>query len=387
MPIQPGSSYRIKNQRSNLYLSVVGNSLKESALLEQRELQPNGQDRLSQVWHVFPLDFGSYLLVNKASGLVVNIAWNSTDSSARAEQYRLQTPGAGTEPAQQWLLRDSGGGVYEIINNKSQQLLSVVWYSEEPSALIEQYPHTSDERSGAQRWLLEVEDEYPVVADLTRRPDTGIGDIHRMTSYEPTQSNQTEPVEIAAMAYPFVLVHDPYYDRQRQAQEYPYYILRRKGFWQREYSYEHGGAGDFNMSEQTTVGLTTTAAATVEHTASISVTAEAGFGLHGFGASLTATISNELMVTTTHEEVRNHSKQETIQRSYHADKRVTEAVWYRNDRYVLERLDGTVVLSWTTRNPNMTVNDAYPRARPQATLTGSAPSRGGSSRKSSGTGR
>ena len=93
------------------------------------------------------------------------------------------------------------------------------------------------------------------------------------------------------------------------------------------------------------------------------------------------------MVTTTHEEVRNHSKQETIQRSYHADKRVTEAVWYRNDRYVLERLDGTVVLSWTTRNPNMTVNDAYPRARPQATLTGSAPSRGGSSRKSSGTGR
>jgi hypothetical protein len=365
MPIQPGSSYRIKNKRSNLYLSVVGNSLKESALLEQREVQA-GQDRMSQVWHVFPLDFGSYLLVNKASGLVVNIAWNSTDSSAKAEQYRLQTPGE-EQPAQQWFLRDSGDGVYEIINNKSQQLLSVVWYSQEPSALIEQYPHTSDERSDAQRWLLEVEDEYKVVADLTRRPDTDIGDIHRMTSYQPTPANQTEPVEIAAMAYPFVLVHDPALGRQRQAQENPYYILRRYGFWQREYSYEHSGAADFNMSEQTTVGLTTTDTGAVERTASISVTAEAGFGLHGFGASLTATISNELMVTTTHEEVKNHSEQETIQRSYHAGKRVTEAVWYRNDRYVLERLDGIVVLSWTTRNPNMTITDAYPSSAPEPT--------------------
>jgi Insecticidal Crystal Toxin, P42/Ricin-type beta-trefoil lectin domain-like len=365
MPIQPGSSYRIKNQRSNLYLSVVGNSLEESALLEQRELQPDGQDRLSQVWHVFPLDFGSYLLVNKASGLVVNIAWNSTISSARAEQYRLQTPGA-EEPAQQWLLRDSDDGAYEIINNKSQQLLNVVRCSKEPAALIEQYPHTSDERSDAQRWLLEVEDEYKVVANLTSLPDTSIGDIHRMTSYQPTPANHTDQVEIAAMAYPFVLVDDPALDRQRQAQENPYYILRRYGFWQREYSYEHGGAAELAVIEQTTVGLTTTDASEVEKTASISVSAEAGFGLHGFGASLTATISNELMVTTTHEEVRNHSREKIAQRTYPAGKRVTEAVWYRSDRYVLERLDGTAVLRWTTRNPNMTITDAYPSRVPKS---------------------
>jgi hypothetical protein len=363
MPIRPGRSYRIKNKRSNLYLSVVDCSLDESAQLDQQELRPYGQDRMSQVWHVFPLDFGSYLLVNKASGLVVNIAGNSIDSSARAEQYLLQTPDQ--KPAQQWLLRDSGGGVYEIINNKSQQLLSVVWYSEKPSALIEQYGHTSDERSDAQRWLLEVEDEYKVVADLTNPPYTGIGDIHRMTSYQPTPSNRTEPVEIAAMAYPFVLVHDPAYDRRRQAQENPYYILRRYGFWQREYSYEHSGASDYTKTKQTTVGLIDTDGTTVEETASISVTAEAGFGLHGFGASLSATISNELMVTTTHEEVRNYSEQETIQRSYHAGNRVMEAVWYRSDRYVLERLDGSQVLEWTTRDPNMASADAWPRGAPE----------------------
>ena len=204
------------------------------------------------------------------------------------------------------------------------------------------------------------------MADLTSLPYTGIiGDIRRMTSYQPTPADHTEPVEIAAMAYPFVLVHDPAYDRRRQARENPYYILRRYGFYQREYSYEHGGAADLIKRKETTVGLTTTDAADVEDTASISVTAEAGFGLHGFGASLTATISNELMVTTTHEEVRNHSELETIERTYHVGNRVTEAVWYRSDLYKLERLDGTVVLDWTTRNPNMTVNDAYPRGAPE----------------------
>ena len=175
------------------------------------------------------------------------------------------------------------------------------------------------------------------------------------------------------MAYPFVLVHDPAYDRRRQARENPYYILRRYGFWQREYSYEHGGAADLTESKQTTVGLTTTDAATVEDTASISVTAEAGFGLHGFGASLTATISNELMVTTTHEEVRNHSELETIERTYHVGNRVTEAVWYRSDLYKLERLDGTVVLDLddpqSKHDRQRRLSKGRSGARPQVALT------------------
>ena len=71
------------------------------------------------------------------------------------------------------------------------------------------------------------------------------------------------------MAYPFVLVEDPALDRQRQAQENPYYILRRYGFWQREFSYQHSGASDLTESKQTTVGLTAAATATVKDTASI----------------------------------------------------------------------------------------------------------------------
>ncbi|MEU4930734.1 hypothetical protein AB0G54_30245 [Streptomyces yokosukanensis] len=208
--------------------------------------------------------------------------------------------------------------------------------------------------------MFEVEDEYKPVLDLPDITYPGIGDIHRMTSYEPTPSAKTDPVEVGAMAYPFPLVRDPAYDRRRQAQDNPYYILRRYGFWERVYSYEHGGASDYTHTEETTVGLTTTNARTVEETTSISVTAEASFGFKGVGASLSTTISHELKVTTTHEEVKSHSKKVTIERNYQAGKRVTEAIWYRSDKYVLERLNGTVVLDWTTRDPNTSVADAYP---------------------------
>ena len=118
------------------------------------------------------------------------------------------------------------------------------------------------------------------------------------------------------MAYPFPFVADPLFGRQRQAQENPYYILRRFGFWERVYSYEHGGASDYRHREETTVGLTTTNARTVEDTTSISVSAEASFGFRGAGASLSTTISRELRVTTTHEEVTQHSRVLELIRDY-----------------------------------------------------------------------
>ncbi len=58
----------------------------------------------------------------------------------------------------------------------------------------------------------------------------GIGDINQ-TSYQPTPSDKTVPVEVGAMAYPYPLVKDSAFGPQRQARENPYYILRRYGHW------------------------------------------------------------------------------------------------------------------------------------------------------------
>ncbi|GAA1911347.1 RICIN domain-containing protein [Streptantibioticus ferralitis] len=351
--IPAGRSYRLKNQQSNLYLNVKSNSLAPSARLEQWNSQPSGS-RIHQTWHVFPLDFGKYLLANKASGLVVNIASNSTKAGAPAEQFTLQPSLHG--PTQVWFLNQVSSGVFRISNEKSQLALNVKSYSPQPSAIVEQWY-----LEHSQAWRFEVEDEYKAVLDLPDIPDTGIGDIHRMTSYQPTPSAKTDAVEVGVMAYPFPLVKDSAFDRQRQARENPYYILRRYGYWERVYSYEHGGASDYTHTEKTTVGLTTANARTVEETTTISVSAEASFGFKGVGASLSTTISQELKVITTHEEVKSHSREVTLERNYQAGRRVTEAIWYRSDKYVLERLDGSKVLEWTTRDPNTSIADAYPR--------------------------
>ncbi|MBT2492923.1 RICIN domain-containing protein [Streptomyces sp. ISL-96] len=357
--IPAGRSYRIKNQRSNLYMNVSGYSANNGQYLELWHLQPQSDsNRRSQIWHVFPLDFGRYLLANKASGQVVNVAGNSTNAGQYLEQYPIQP--LSSRPAQQWMLHDVAAGAVQIINDRSQLLANLRGWSTAPGAVLEQWIPADASQATAQHWLFEVEDEYKRVLDLPDITHPGVGDIHRMTSYQPTPSAKTDPVEVGAMAYPFPLVQDPAYDRRRQAQENPYYILRRYGFWERVYSYEHGGASNYTHTEKTTVGLTTTNAKTVEETTSISVSAEASFGFKGVGASLSSTISHELKVITTHEEVKSHSKEVTIERNYEAGRRVTEAIWYRSDKYVLERLNGTTVLDWTTRDPNTSVADAYP---------------------------
>ena len=363
MQIQAGRSYRIRNRRSGLYMNVRSYSANESAHLELWHLQaPSAANRRSQIWHVFPLDFGSYLLANKASGLVVNVARNSTIPGWHLEQYFLQP--LSDNPAQQWMLHSvgvaSGNVIYEIINSRSQLLANLRNWGTTPSTPLEQWTLADSSHATAQHWFLEVEDEYRRVIDLPEITDPGIGDIHRMTSFQPTASARTAQVEVGSMAYPFPFVADPAFGRQRQAQENPYYILRRFGFWERVFSYEHGGASDYRHREETTVGLTTTNARTVEDTTSISVTAEASFGFRGAGASLSTTMSRELRVTTTHEQVTQHSRVVEITREYQAGRRVTEAIWFRSDRYVLERLNGIVVLEWTTRNPNMSIADAFP---------------------------
>lgn len=356
--IPAGRSYRIKNKRSNLYMNVHEYSDKEGHGLEQWHLQPSGRNRLSQIWHVFALDFGKYLLANKATGQVVNVYENSTAAGKHLQQWPIQPPSA--RPAQEWMLHDVAGGAVQIINAKSQLLANVRSYSTEPGGQLQQWTQASGPDSASQQWLFEIEDEFKPVLDLPNISYPGIGDIHRMTSYKPTPSAKTEPVEVGALAYPFPLVNDPAYDRRRQAQENPYYILRRYGYWERVYSYEHGGASNYTHTDKTTVGLTTTNARTVEDTTNISVTAEASFGFKGVGASLSTTISRELKVTTTTEEVKNHSREVTITREYQAGKRVTEGIWYRSDKYVLQRLNGTVVLEWTTRDPSTSVADAFP---------------------------
>ncbi|MEU9891432.1 RICIN domain-containing protein [Sphaerisporangium sp. NPDC051011] len=358
--IEAGRSYRIKNVNSGYYLNVKSNSTETGARLEQWPMEDGGAKHDAKVWHVFPLDYGAYLFANKNSGFIMKIVDNSTEQTEPVEQYRkLQSPS--TAPSQTWLLEHVSDDTYRVRNQKSNHLMNIYGYSKEKGEWVEQHKDTNNP-SGAksQQWVFEVEDEFERVLNLPTFEDVGIGDIHRMTDFAPTDSDTTDPVEIANFAYPFPFITDQSYNRQRQGRENPYYILRRYGYWKRVYYYEHGGASQHEKKETTYVGLSSRNSTEVEETTSTSVSSEASFGFKGFGSSISTTFAHQMKVTTTSEDITESWVEKTITRTYGPGIRVAEAIWYREDKYVLERLDGTTVMEWTVCDDKVAISDAWP---------------------------
>lgn len=355
----PGRSYWLKNGHSGLYAGVEENKATIGARLDQwfKQDDPNKHD--NKVWHLFPLDSGAYLFANKNSGLVMNVVGNSTATSARVEQKDLQSSGR----SQAWLIEHVSGKTYHVRNEKSTLYLKIFGYSTEKGKPLEQHSYRENgEGAASQKWEFEVEDEYERVLNLPTFEDAHIGDIHRMTDFAPTPKETTDRVEVAAFAYPFVFVRDESYSRQRQAKENPYYILRKYGYWTRVFFHEHSGASEYTRTEGVTVGLTSKEAKSVEETTSISVSAEASFGFKGFGSSIRNTFAQEMKVTVTTEQITESSKTETHELRYPEGKHVSEAIWYRDNDYVLERLDGTKVIEWTVRDPKTYISDAWPNS-------------------------
>lgn len=365
--IPAGRSYRIRNQRSDLYLTVEGYSLNPSARLVQSQLNPVGDgNRMSQVWQVLPFDFGMYMVANKASGLVTNVWGALTTPGANGEQHPLATWDESFD--QEWLLRDAGSpDTFEIVNAKSQLVLTPQDFSTAAGTQTVQLARASGDDAASQQWVFEVEDEYPVVLGLPVISGAGIGDIHRMTSYAPTTSGATDPVEVGVLAYPFPLVSDTAYDIQRQGRENPYYIVRHYVFWERISSYEHGGGSATTKEITVQVGLTNTNSTTIEETVSWGFNADRGMETTANSERMNLTISKSMgvsfskgtTVTTTSETAAGASMAVTLTRAYDAGARVTEAIWYRSDRYVVERMDGSHVLDWTIRDPRTSIADTY----------------------------
>ncbi|GAA2208299.1 hypothetical protein GCM10009850_037570 [Nonomuraea monospora] len=355
-----GRTYVIRNRKSGNVLNVAAYSTGSSAKLETWSLQSD-LNRPSQVWHLFPLDQGTCLLVNKRSGHLANVASNSAQPSAGLEQL---TDGATMHT---WMLREAPGGGYHIVNKRSGLYMNVSGNSSKLSAPVEQY-YLQNTAEAAEVWNLEIEDEYKTVLDAghVERDPADVGDIVRLTSYKQPAKTQTEPVLIGRVALPFVMVADPALPRERQSAESPYYLLSRYGYWKLVYFFEHGGASEYTKTQEVRVGLSTTNAKEVESTVGISVTAEASFGYGGFSGSLSATVSAELKVTTSTSTTQESSRTDTVSRTYPAGKRVSETIWYKEDKYVLTRLDGTTLTEWVVRDPDTCITDAYPSDAPPA---------------------
>ncbi|GGU30037.1 RICIN domain-containing protein [Streptomyces violascens] len=357
MAFTPGRTYRIRNKASNGLVVTPKNWASGETQLQIYGLQTDG-NRIRQIWHVMPLDNDDVMIVNKKTGLCFNVHQNSTAPSTGVQQYDIQSPAVNS--SQKWMLRPATSGYYTVVNKKSGLELTPQNWGTSPSTNLQQYTPGGPGERERQYWALEVEDEYPQITGLrpVDRDPNDIGDVIRLTGFTEPSRDSTPEVLIGQLAVPFFTIGDS--SPQWQVDNSPYYILKRYGYWQKVFFYEHPGTSRVTKTKKVTVGLTTSTGKTVEETTGISVTAEASFAYKGFSASLSTTYSRELKVTTYTGEVHEHSTEDTIEREYQADHvRIAECLWYRGDRYTVERMDGTKVLEWNTLNPAVEVLDGH----------------------------
>ncbi|SEC10046.1 Insecticidal Crystal Toxin, P42 [Streptomyces sp. 2231.1] len=361
MALAPGKTYQIVNKRSNLALTPKSWSTGPSTV-DQYDIQASGAgNAISQTWHLFPMDGNDYLLVNKRGGMALTPEYWSTGPSG-LDQYHIQREDK--RPHQLWNLVDRGSGWYQIINKASGLAITPERWSGGRSAVDVYYAQQpGDANFDSQLWKFQLVDTYRPVTDLqpVPWPADGVGDVIRLTGHTMPEPARTPEVLIGQVAVPFA-VQDGGGSADQQAQHNPYLILKQYGYWERVFYYEHSGLSQYEEKQRTTIGLTTSNRTEVERTTSISVTAEAGFVFKGFSAGISTTVTDQLRVLRATEETETSEKEDIITRTYFVGDRVTEALWYRGDHFVLQRMDGSQVAEWRTRDKRSSVLDGWPRA-------------------------
>lgn len=360
--IEQGYAYRLKNKRTGLYLTSADFSGDSYATTWKSE--SSGNARLSQTWNVLSLDNGEYLVAQRLAGNLLTPD-NFSSSDVRVNLFPPQNTSNVTQRnSQTWLLRSEGNGYYTLGNKNGGLFLTPNNFGTSGPDRVNVYWRASGTNGDSQLWQLEKDTAYNGILDATPGP-TGkaVGGVIRMTDYRRPHPDVTSDVLIGTTLLPFPMVTDPALGRARQAAESPYYILKRYGFYKVVYFYEHSGQVSKTESQSTTVGVTSSNAREVETTTSISVTAETSFQYGGFSASLSTTISHELRTRVSQETSQSSSRTVTVERAYPANgNRLAQAIWFRADRYVLERADGSQLTQWETTTDQDTIDDVYPIA-------------------------
>ena len=107
-------TYKVVNRNSGKLLDVYGQSTDDGANVNQ--WGDNGG--ANQRWQIVDIGGGYYEFVNQNSGKALDVNGNSTDDGANVQQWAY---GGGAN--QQWQIVDIGGGYYKIVNRNSGKFL------------------------------------------------------------------------------------------------------------------------------------------------------------------------------------------------------------------------------------------------------------------------
>ena len=139
----PTGYVKIVNRNSGLLLDVTGRSTTDGALIQQwQDVTPSSA---SSEWQLVALSGGYYKIVNRNSGKVLDVTANSKTEGVQIEQW---TDNGGAN--QQWQVVSSGGYV-TIVSRSSGLLLDVSGGSKSNGGVVVQWP---SDGGANQQWTL-----------------------------------------------------------------------------------------------------------------------------------------------------------------------------------------------------------------------------------------
>ncbi|MED1558649.1 RICIN domain-containing protein [Bacillus paramycoides] len=311
----------------------------------------------------FPLDNGSYAIVNKNSGKPVGI--NDGGASYWSDGVRnfpvlnkealRQTNWTGAS-SEQWYLRDKGNGNHEIVNQGFGKVASWAWngisgaHSSEYVDLDNSNPSDKDRLfriSGARSTF-----SVPTLPATGTRPNA--------PEYNPTGSidqqlaQTSNSVVVAATLIPCIMVKDNGASDYTKIHNSPYYVLEKEEYWEKVRS-EIIPAGSTSKYTVKT-GVSTVDQQKMTDTLSMNFGADLGFKFGDQTASLkygiTKTLQTEVSKTST------DSKEETEEKTVASisGKNTGFTAYQLVTKYTLKRTDGSTVSDpWSVRDKNQTL--------------------------------
>ncbi len=302
----------------------------------------------------FPLDGGSYAIVNKNSGKPVTfgVIRPNLDSDGiminnkEALQQRSWT-GASTE---QWYLRDKGNNNYEIVNQGNGKVASYARTLLEYVDLDESNPSDNDRlfHIPAARSTFSL----PTLPAIGSRPK--VPEYNNSGPVDQVLPEKTESAVVGASLIPCIMVNDNQTSDYTKIHNSPYYTLVKEEYWERIYSkVVPDGAPD---KTTTKVGVTSTDQQKMTDTLSMKIGVDLGLKFGQQSASLKSEISRTLQteISTSNTE----SKETTTDHVFiSAPGKTTGFSKYQQViKYTLKRADGSLVSdSWLVKNPDQTI--------------------------------
>ncbi|MFG2895276.1 hypothetical protein [Streptomyces sp. NPDC048248] len=219
-----------------------------------------------------------------------------------------------------------------------------------------------DRKEATTFYFDEQPDGFPEVAKLGRLEPPRLA-APELTDYSDPPENTSWQIA-GEVAVPYFLIADDHgHDVQWQGEHSPYYIIRRWSSWNKVQWRVHPAHNTELHSWSTTEGTTEESASDVDRTLNVSVTAEASFGIKGFGASVSTTIETGLSVKTSKKWSQSYSK--LVSGSYTvgpAEADLAVGDWFRQDKYRIYRAQGGGdILEFTVTHPGTQVSRTYMR--------------------------